>query len=106
MFEVSVAAQQCIVDALKEGCDTSQTVVLCHTPSEVYADGNFSLGTHDLLDDFLGNDSLSLISIFPNMGIVKQALKNCKDHFLSLTALLRAIIPMILWMFPSMLSTN
>ena len=80
MFEVPVAAQQCIVDALKEGCDTSQTVVLCHTPSEVYSDGNFLLGTHDLLDDFLGNKSITLISIFPNMGIVKQTLKNCKDH--------------------------
>ena len=80
MFEVSVAAQQCIVDALKDCGDLSQAVVLCHTPSEVCAGGNFSLGTHDLLDDFLGKDSLSLISIFPNMGIVKQALKNCKDH--------------------------
>ena len=60
MFEVSVAAQQCIVDALKDCDGLSQAVVLCHTPSEVCADGNFSLGTHDLLDDFLGKDSLSL----------------------------------------------
>ncbi len=80
MFEVSVAAQQCIVDALKEVDGLSHSVVLCHTPSEVFADGKFSLGTHDLLDDFLGKEAVSLISIFPNMGIIKQALKNSKDH--------------------------
>ena len=79
MFEVSVTAQQCIVDALKDCEDLSQAIILCHTPSEVCADEKFSLGTHDLLDDFLGKDSISLISIFPNIGIVKQALKECKD---------------------------
>ena len=79
MFEVSVAAQQCIIDALKECEDLSQAVLLCHTPSEVCVDGKFSLGTHDLLDDFLGKDDISLISIFPNIGIVKQVLKERKD---------------------------
>ena len=80
MFEVSVSAQQCIVDALKECDEFSQAVVLCRTPSEVFADGMFSLGTRDLFDDFLGKDAVSLISIFPNMGIIKQSLKNCDDH--------------------------
>ena len=79
MFEVSVAAQQCIVDALKPCDESSQTVVLCHTPSEICTDGYLTLGTHDLLDDFLGKDSLSLTSVFPNMGIVKQVVKNYKD---------------------------
>ena len=80
MFEVPVSAQQCIVDALKESQDVSQTVVLCHTPSELFADGKFSLGTHDLFDDFFGKDAVSLISIFPNMGIIKQALKDKKEY--------------------------
>ena len=80
MFDVSVAAQQCIVDALKEDDELSHSVVLCHTPSEVFADENFSLGTHDLFDDFLGKEAVSLISIFPNMGIIKQALKISKDY--------------------------
>ena len=79
MFEVSTAAQQCIVDALKPCDESSQTVVLCHTPSEICTDGHLILGTHDLLEDFIGKDSSSLVSVFPNMGSIKQALKNHKD---------------------------
>ena len=79
MFEVSVAAQQGIVDALKPCNESSQTVVLCHTPSEICTDGYLTLGTHDLLDDCLGKESLSLIVVFPNMGVIKQVLKNHKD---------------------------
>ena len=41
--------------------------------------GTFTLGTHDLLEDFIGKESLSLISVFPNMGSVKQSLKNHRD---------------------------
>ena len=95
MFEVSVAAQQCIVDALKEDDELSHSVVLCHTPSEVSADEKFSLGTHDPFDDFLGKDSASLISIFPNMGIIKQALKSSKNYLSLLIALLLATILVI-----------
>ena len=79
MFEVSAIAQQCIVDALKPCEESSQTVVLCHTPSEICTDGHLTLGTHDLLEDFIGKESLSLISVFPNMGSVKQSLKNHRD---------------------------
>ena len=80
MFEVPTSAQQCIVDALKGSHGTNQAIILCHTPSELVADGSFSLGTYDLFDVFfLGKDSISLISIFPKIGIIRQALKNKKD---------------------------
>ena len=59
MFEVSAIAQQCIVDALKPCEESSQTVVLCHTPSEICTDGHLTLGTHDPLEDFIGKESLS-----------------------------------------------
>ena len=102
MFEVSAIAQQCIVDALKPCEESSQTVVLCHTPSEICTDGHLTLSTHDLLEDFIGKESLSVISVFPNMGSVKQSLKNHRDAPFTLTALLLVTIPMTLWMFPLM----
>ena len=78
MFEVSVAAQQCIVDALKEVHGLSHSVVLCHTPSEVFADGKCCLGTHDLFDDFLGKDAVSLISIFCEHGYYQASSQEFK----------------------------
>ena len=80
MFEVPITAQQCVVDALKGSHEINQAIVLCHTPSELVDDESFSLGTHDLFDDFLGKDSISLISVFPNIGTIRQALKNKKEE--------------------------
>ena len=80
MFEVPIAAQQCVVDALKGSHETNQAIVLCHTLNELVAGESFSLGTHDLFDDFLGKDSLSLISVFPNTGTTRQALKSEKEE--------------------------
>ena len=96
MFEVPITAQQCVVDALKGSHEIKQAIVLCHTPSELVADESFSLGTHDLFDDFLGKDSISLISVFP---ILEQSDKHSRirrKNLLRLIVLLLVIIPAIL----------
>ncbi len=67
-------------DALKGSYGVQQAMILCHTPSDLVADESSSLGTHDLFDEFLGKDSLSLISVFPNVGIIRQAIKGKKDE--------------------------
>ena len=72
MFPVSTSAQQKVVDALKDSYDGEQTMILCHTPSDLTADENTSLGTHDLFDEFLGKISVHLISVFPNVGTIRQ----------------------------------
>ena len=69
-----------VFDALKGSYGVKQAMILCHTPSDLVADESSSLGTHDLFDEFLGKDSLSLISVFPNVGIIRQALKGKKDE--------------------------
>ena len=80
MFQVSASAQQKIVDAINGSHGGKKTMILCHTPSDLTADENSSLGTHNLFDEFLGKDSLSLISVFPDVGTIRQGLKNRKDE--------------------------
>ena len=75
LYQIDLKTQQLIVDALGSRTHVEKKVVLCHDASQLALKDGLLVATHDRLDEFLTHKQLEVISILPNISLIKRLCK-------------------------------
>ena len=80
MTDISVSAQQIIIDALGAKKQHWNKTVLCHTQANFSSNAGLFLSTHDRLQELFCSCPDSVISVFHNTPFVKRLCKQFREE--------------------------
>ena len=57
--------------------------MLCHDAGSLTLEETCQVCTHDKFEDHILRNSIELVSVFPNVGVIRRALKTYRDELLN-----------------------
>lgn len=84
LYQIDLKTQQLIVDALGKRTHVAKKALFSHDASRVTSRDGLLVATHDRLDEFLAHKQLEVISILPNVSLVKKLRKTSLSENLSI----------------------